>query len=353
MSRPHVAALAEDGWNRLLGSVLTSRGWSELVVPHVGYGGTDFLRVLARVLLAPDVGPERPRGADRLDAQLSRRGWRNFVTTESMGAEVTVTVTVPGRTENGARVRRRSVQHRAHADRSGILDLRIPNPGLGPGWHQVAVRTDRSEPATARVLVVEPGTRFGVVSDLDDTVIRTYLPRPLIAAYNSLVVSEGSRRPVRGMPELFAAVLDRQPAAPVFYLSTGAWNTAPMLGRFLDRHGFPAGPLLLTDWGPTNSGWFRSGAEHKRSTLRSLVTDFPDVSWLLVGDDGQRDPQIYGEFAAAFPERVRAIALRELPVDEQVLSHGTTGGRRDRGHTVPEVRAPDGHGLWEDLRPLI
>lgn len=349
MSRPHLAGLAEDGWNTLLGSVLRARGWRPLIVPHVGYGGPAFLRVLARVVLAPEPDPGRPRGEERLAAQLARRGWRNFVTAEAMGAEVSVTVAVPGT----GRSRSRTVQHHSRADRSGNVDLRIPNPGLTPGWHHVTVQSSRSEPVALPVLVVDEGARFGIVSDLDDTVIRTYLPRPLIAAYNAFVVSEGSRKPVPGMAELFDAALVAHEGAPVFYLSTGAWNTAPMLGRFLARNGFPRGPLLLTDWGPTNSGWFRSGAEHKRATLRSLAADFPDVSWLLVGDDGQRDPAVYAAFAAAFPDRVRAIALRQLPADEQVLAHGTVSGREDGAHRVPEVRAPDGHGLLAGLRDLL
>ena len=44
---------------------------------------------------------------------------------------------------------------------------------------------------------------------------------------------------------------------------------------------------ILTDWGPTNTGWFRSGQQHKRSSLRRLARDFPHIQWLLIGDDGQ------------------------------------------------------------------
>lgn len=355
MSRPHVAAIAEDAWNRGLGAVLEGRGWRQLVIPHMGYGGQDFLRVLARILIAPEPEADRPRGEDRLQAQVARRGWRNFVTAEAMDAEVTVSVAVPGRTVDGKRIRRRILHHQTRSDRSGNVDLRIPNPGLAPGWHEVTLQAARSESTTARILVIGADTRFGIVSDLDDTVIRTYLPRPLIAAYNAFVVSEGSRKPVRGMADLFAAVLARHEGAPVFYLSTGAWNTAPMLGRFLTRHGYPSGPLLLTDWGPTNSGWFRSGLEHKRGTLRELASEFPDMEWLLVGDDGQRDPRVYAEFAREHPGHVRAIAIRQLSTDEQVLVRGAVVAPPAGGRVVgaPEVRAPDGHGLWDGLQGLI
>ena len=61
------------------------------------------------------------------------------------------------------------------------------------------------------------------------------------------------------------------PDAPVIYLSTGAWNTSPWLTRFLRRNGYPDGPMLLTDWGPTNTGWFRSGQDHKHAQLHRLA----------------------------------------------------------------------------------
>ena len=52
--------------------------------------------------------------------------------------------------------------------------------------------------------------------------------------------------------------------APIMYLSTGAWNVVPTLRSFLERSGYPAGGFLMTDFGPPNTGWFRSGPEHKR-----------------------------------------------------------------------------------------
>ena len=231
-------------------------------------------------------------------------------------------------------------------DRSGIVDVRLPNPGLAPGWHTVGLATAGAEPATADVLVVGADVDLGLVSDIDDTVITTWLPRPLLATYNTFVLAEDARTPVAGMAELYAGLLADHPGAPTVYVSTGPWNAARALSRFLAHHGFPRGPLLLTDWGPTNTGWFRSGREHKRACLRGLAEDFPAIRWVLVGDDGQRDPVIYAEFAREHPDRVRAIALRELPMGQQVadgtpteLPDGTAPHRR------PEVRGADGHVL--------
>ena len=74
-----------------------------------------------------------------------------------------------------------------------------------------------------------------------------------------------------------------------------------------------------------------------------------------MGDDGQHDPAIYSEFAAAHPENVEAIAIRQLTESEQLLAHGTLrplGGSGPGPDTPATVQAPDGHGLLRQLRRL-
>ncbi len=336
-SRPHLAGLVEDRWNLGLAAVLARRGWRFRVLGHTGYGSAEFVRVFARVILAP---PTYDPAAG--DALLQRRGWRNFITAEALDTPVTITV--------GGHA------HQVRTDRSGNVDARLPNPGLTPGWAEVTVQAGDSPIAVARVRVVGEDVDFGIVSDIDDTTLSTYLPRPMLAAYNTFVAREKARRPVRGMADLYGRMLADSPGAPTVYVSTGAWNTAPTLRRFLSRNGFPDGPMLLTDWGPTNTGWFRSGRDHKRECLESLVADFPRISWVLVGDDGQHDPGIYTDFAHAHPDHVRAIAIRELPMTQQVLAHGTPGaqgGGVTPPPVVPAVRGADGDEIATRLLTLL
>lgn len=340
MDRPHVASVVEDAWNSALGSVLARSGWTPLVVPHTGYGGSGFVRVLGRVVRAP----ERDVDTSAQERRAFRRGWRSFITSEVARADVVVTLG--------------EAEHDVQADRSGLIDVRLPNPGWQPGWHEARLRAGDGEAVAARILIIGDDVEFGLVSDIDDTVLRTLLPRPMVAAWNTFVLPEHARRPVPGMAVLYREIMRANPDAPTLYLSTGAWNVAGTLQRFLSGHGYPEGPLLLTDWGPTNTGWFRSGQEHKRSVLRSLAADFPQIRWLLVGDDGQHDPAIYGEFAREHPGNVRAIAIRELGLGEQVLSHGTPAALADAGQDssppeVPEVRGADGAALARKLGPLL
>jgi phosphatidate phosphatase APP1 len=108
--------------------------------------------------------------------------------------------------------------------------------------------------------------------------------------------------------------------------------------------------LLLTDWGPTHDRWFRSGRDHKQSSLRRLASEFPDIRWLLVGDDGQHDEELYGNFLHEHENNVTAVCIRQLSPGEAVLAGGRSA---PDGHSVdvpvPWLSAPDGAGLVEQL----
>jgi phosphatidate phosphatase APP1 len=235
------------------------------------------------------------------------------------------------------------------ADRGGVIDTTV-DLTLTPGWHDLWLSVGEEDPVRSEVLIVTPDTALGVVCDIDDTIMVTALPRPFLAAWNSFVRDEHARRPVPGMAVLLERINRQYPGIPFIYLSTGAWNVHPTLTRFLTRHLYPPGSLLLTDWGPTSDRWFRSGQKHKYDNLRRLVHTFPGVKWILVGDDGQHDEDIYADFAREYPENVRAIAIRELLAPEALLA----GGRSHHDRTadpeqIPWVSAPNGAGLAGEL----
>lgn len=331
----HLATMLDDAWLRFQTRLAIRRGRVVTVIPHTGYGSTSWIRVLARVVRS-DPRDAGEAGGSRRPLPEGMRGWRNF--TSAPVAHASVQVTVAGEI------------HQLEADRGGVVDARIPAT-LQPGWHTITLQAGESGPVEAPVQIVADDADFGLVSDIDDTVMVTALPRPFLAAWNTFVLNEHARTPTPGMAVLYERIVRSAPTAPVLYLSTGAWNVAPTLSRFLSRNLYPAGPKLLTDWGPTTDRWFRSGKEHKRSSLERLVEEFPGIKWLLVGDDGQHDVAIYSEFAQRHPENVRAIAIRQLSAGEAVLAGGrSTGGQPTPG--VPWVYAPDGAGMSAQLEEL-
>jgi phosphatidate phosphatase APP1 len=306
-------------------------GYTAEVIPYTSYGSTSWIRVLARVLLAKD--PQR-----HADTPTGIRGWRNFIGVPIENASVTVQI--------GER------SYEVLADPSGIVDV-VVDVDLDSGWHQIGLSSEGSEVAKALVFVVDQQISFGVVSDIDDTVMVTALPRPLLAAWHTFVVNEHARATTPGMPVLYERLSARYPGAPFIYLSTGAWNVAPTLTRFLSRNLYPAGALLLTDWGPTADSWFRSGRAHKRSSLERLAREFPQIKWLLVGDDGQHDESIYRDFVAQHPDNVSAVGIRRLTPSEAVLAGSSFRGHARTGDsTVPWLYASDGAGLADRLEKI-
>ena len=344
VSRLHPAARLEDAFDRRVAAILRRRGWTLRIEPYAGYGAPGWVRVFARTLLAapavkdrdlPGAGAAAQAGASTAPAV---RGWRSFATAQVAGAYVEVRV--------GDRT------HTVTTDRGGYLDVRLASD-LAPGWHDIELRSADGAVAVAPVHVVGPDVHSGIVTDIDDTVLVTRLPRIFVAAWNTLVRHENAREPVPGMAGLYARLVAGRPQIPVVYLSTGAWNAAPAIGRFLRRFGYPPGPMVLTDWGPTNTGWFRSGRQHKLNQLRRLAEEFPGISWVLVGDDGQHDPQIFASAAAHIPGHVRAILIRQLTFGEHVLAHGLPAPAQESARAeqrsahggIPVLQGSDGYAL--------
>src|SRR5690625_3712327 len=124
-------------------------------------------------------------------AVFNQRGWRSYITAPV--AYIHVKVRIDGR------------EFLTRTDRSGYIDLTIPSPDLDPGWQEVEILTKAAAPTTARVLILEEGARLGIVSDIDDTVMVTSIPRPLIAIWNPCIRHVPARQLVPGMAQMYRA----------------------------------------------------------------------------------------------------------------------------------------------------
>ncbi|QDY67420.1 DUF2183 domain-containing protein [Glutamicibacter halophytocola] len=336
----HVASRVEDKFHNWRAKRARAKGQGAVILPYTGYGSTGpeggWIRVLARVVLAGPGAFEFGQHQAQVIAD-GIRGFRNFISPILPFGKVSIVVG--------------EQRFEVQADRGGVIDAKLA-VDLPAGWNEIHLQAHDGDEATARVMVIDQAQKFGVISDVDDTVVVTALPRPLLAAWNSFVLSEHARVATPGMAVMLQQVRQEHPGGPMVYLSTGAWNVAQTLQRFISRNLYPEGPLLLTDWGPTDRSWFRSGMQHKVDQLRRLAQEFPHISWILVGDDGQHDPAIYAEFARRYPELVRAIVIRQLTPSEAVLAGGRSNELRRTTPGVRWVYEPDGARILDQLVKL-
>lgn len=337
---------AQVGLVRLLGML----GRREItVLPFIGYGTPERMWARGRVVLgrAPSSPAATDLVDDRADALPQGRWapWRTRWATFREGVAPFLTVEIPGCSIIvGGPIDGISAQ----ADRQGYVDVLVEAGGLEPGWHRVHVAArwrGQSAEAALPVLVVDPAETLAVVSDLDDTVIESGITRGLEVLRLTLLTEVSRRTPLPGAAELYRALSVPRGggSVPVFYLSTSPWNLYEVLTRFLVLRRFPAGPLLLTDWGPSRTSLFRVPTkQHKLTLIRSLLSEHPALQVVLIGDTGQLDPEIYATIAQEAPDRVRAVYVRRtvgMPAKRAVEVRELA--RRVAAHGVPMLVVED------------
>lgn len=289
-----------------------------MIVPFIGHGTPTRARIGARLVLAREgaegVEPPPTEGTSPRSRRATlARSLARFVTVEVTRARVTIHA--PG---GDVEVR---------TDRDGYVDHEVELPGVDPGWLEVPLSGPDDASAAAQVLIVDPAADVGVVSDIDDTILHTGLLRARDFLRATLLTDITERTPLPGAASLYRELV--APGRPVFYVSTSPWNLHEMLLQFVRLRGFPLGPLLLTDWGPSHTGLFRIGAQqHKPPLVRRLLTEYPGLRLILIGDSGQEDPDIYAAIARDHPDRVAAIYIRRI-----------TGLDLGRGAQIDELAA--------------
>ena len=271
-----------------------------MLLPYPGYGNAQRLWLRGRVLA------ERPFR----EQQESDSSWRNAAglyrrleSDEVAGS--TVLASFGGQS------------WRTVTDGGGYfafeIDLAEAPP---PGWLSVTLSMPDSEPALcaeATVLVPDAGARFGIVSDLDDTVIQTNVINKLNMAWTLLRSNEYTRQPFPGVAALYQAL--HGGINPLFYVSSSPWHLHDALRAFLRLRGLPPGPLLLRALGIKHLLNLGPAADHKLDRIDALFSAYAQLPFVLIGDSGERDPEIYAELVRRHPGRVRVIYIRTVDPD--------------------------------------
>jgi phosphatidate phosphatase APP1 len=286
-----------------------------ILLPYRTYGTDAELRVRGRVIEDPGLaGAPNPKSLlDDLRISLKR-----YSTFEVPGAEVEWRLDGAGGT--------------MRADEEGFFETTIradlpPAPADNP-WRDVRLTlkgplAPGQTPVTAQahVLTPPPSAEFGIISDIDDTIVVTGATN-FLKNWRTVVASSAQARVAfPGLAPFYRALARGTPEAPrnpVFYVSSSPWNLYDLLERFLALHAIPLGPLLLKDFGLNNAKWLTGGHdEHKTEHIETIFTTYPHLSFLLIGDSGQRDTEIYTEIVRRHGSRVRAVYIRDVTHDQR------------------------------------
>lgn len=165
---------------------------------------------------------------------------------------------------------------------------------------------------------------YGVISDIDDTILHTGLTSTLKwrVIINTLFTSAGKRLPLEGAPE-FYHLLHRgktgKGANPIFYISHSPWNLYRYLEFFLKKNNFPKGPIILRSFPKPFFKKAKDEKPQKQKEIINVLSTYPKLKFILIGDSGEHDPDIYMEIAEHHPDRILAIYLRSVNHKKKML----------------------------------
>ena len=252
----------------------------------------------------------------------------------------------------GARLR--AGQTQAVTDREGYFRIELKG-SFRRGWNDVDLELLHPAPAqaTARALVPDPQAKFGLISDIDDTVVTSNVTRKTRMILTAALTNARTRKPFKGVAAFYRAL--HAGVNPVFYVSKSPWNLYAPIVEYLEVQGLPPGPVMLRDFG------FRPEKAHKRKTIEEILTTYPKLEFVLSGDSGEQDPEIYADIVRRFPDRVRAIYIRSVnrkrvsEIQELALEVAKTGCQlvlAEDAETAAVHAAADGLIQASDLRAV-
>lgn len=234
-----------------------------------------------------------------------RATWRRFATREVR--EVRVQVAFAGEIAETV------------TDEEGYwrVTLDVPSLPAGPLWRDaVATLPDYDLTAQQMVMVIPPEARYAIVSDLDDTVLESSITHWRTALALTFLHNARTRKPLEGAAKLYAALqsgVAGVPVNPVFYVSSSPWNLYDLLDEFLTVNQVPHGPIFLRDLGIDEGKLFKSkGHGHKLERVRALMQELPAMDFILIGDSGQHDAELYAHAASEYGRRILAIYIRDV-----------------------------------------
>ncbi|NYE37262.1 phosphatidate phosphatase APP1 [Nocardioides cavernae] len=324
MGVPGWVLALEDAWDARRARRREGRSPDHFrIESYGGHGGPEGVVVRGRVVDDPPLS--RAVEGEGVRAAVGRT-LRSFLTDELPGVPL--------------RVRVGEIEATTTTDDEGYYVVRLAGVRSDGPWVDGTVGLDGPyrglvdvPPTPIRVRVPTAAASFGVVSDVDDTILETGVQRVGRMVLQTFTGSALTRTPFPGVVELYRD-LARGDANPVFYVSSSPWNLHAFLDAFLRHRGFPLGPVLLRDLLGS-----RAGREEKHGRIREVLALHPDLPFVLIGDSGERDPEIYAETVREHPGRVLAVYIRETRLDP---GDGRVEAVSDAWeHEVPFVLAAD------------
>ena len=214
-------------------------------------------------------------------------------------------------------------------DEDGYFEVNFPTSQLPEHkdrlrWVNVGLKVihpdlPEEKETIGEVLYLGTATQYGIISDVDDTFLVTHSTQKVRKLRLFLAKNAISRKPFDGVVAFYQALHhgtgEQKKKNPIFYVSSSDWALYDLLEDFRRIRKIPKGVFLLRDIQNNLKQYFRENwgnHNHKFDKIERIMETYPQLPFILIGDSGQRDAEIYAKATAEFPGRIKAIYIRDI-----------------------------------------
>lgn len=225
--------------------------------------------------------------------------------------------------------------NKAVSDEEGYYRIELDRNNPPSGWTEAPVVAERNgKTVNHPVLITSNRAKFGIISDIDDTIMQTKAWSTRKNLWTSVTGSVGSRYVYPDAATLLKLMAGSMSGRknPVFYVSSSPWNLHGFLEAVFTANGVVRGPKFLRDFGVDHTKLIiGTHGDHKSKSIDRILAANPNLSFYLIGDSGQHDPVVYRDAVLRHPDRIKGVFIRtpgpgmgeedRLPLTE-VADHG-------------------------------
>jgi phosphatidate phosphatase APP1 len=201
-----------------------------------------------------------------------------------------------------------------------IESCKIDKNGWYPVHYTLKETREEGENITAKgeAMVIVDEVHFGVISDVDDTILISNATDAIKKMRLMLFKNATTRMPFNGVSAFYRALCkedQEDQINPLFFVSSSEWNLYDLLQDFAAYHKIPKAPFLLRNLDHAIWKFWKSGGGnhmHKYDKISRIFEIYPNMKFILIGDSGQRDPYIYLDVAKKFPGKILAVYIRQI-----------------------------------------
>ncbi len=209
-------------------------------------------------------------------------------------------------------------------------EIHIANNGQ-QGWQPYQAITQKNDPRLFKgkaQFILPKG--ISVISDIDDTIKISNVKDKQALLKNTFF------KAFQAVPAMATAYQSWQKQGAVFhYLSASPWHLYPALSEFIAASGFPDGSYNLKNFRIKDQSFFNlfsSQRNYKHPLIEALFNKYPERQFILVGDAGEEDPEIFATIAQRYPQQVLHIFIRDLNPNDNKMRYQATFKEIPSGH---------------------